>query len=713
MDYAPSLKIGAAISRFRAEATVTQNVLSDQSGVDQSRISRIEKGEVTAAAEIDRVLETLSRLGAAQASDFHQFVRREWHHLQPPSYWNPQRACLEIAEETLGKIQAFLADEERPWPLRRQIEKHQASLLRASTYLNKLSHNIAFIGDMGVGKSTAISFIFDLLIPPGLADKNINRPILETGGGGTTICEVHIKGGPEFGLSLLPMSDAEMSALVSDFCAAKWNVYMAQKPTAGESIGISREAERAIRNMAGLGRKRETVDGKVITHDPVSDLAKASTSEEEFRTRIIGLMGLNERTRRELWYDSATRQNPMEWVTETFKAVNNGRISDAPLPKSIDLLIPEFGRSFGELDITVVDTKGVDDVAVREDLDQRLKDSRTTVVFCSRFNDAPGTSTRVLLQHMRQTFSERLDTGKVSVLALPRSEEARAMKDDHGELALSDAEGYEFKRAQVEGELAADDLSGVPLIFFNVEADDPESVREQLFAQLNRMRQSIEHRLFDLCAAAQDIIENHEAEALNSAIEEVANRLSTFLAGNRELGAREKLAYAEAISTIKDVRYASTLWASTRRNGDYTGLNVLHLIGVGAARDARKRCDGWFRSLDAFLKSLKADTGLALAAKSIDQIAASANNSKRAFLDAVQRSGMEVYREPLSQSPVWAKCASEWGQGPGFKGRVLNHLESWFDKESEPKDTLEKLVSGLWERTVIAPLTQLTEGYTT
>jgi hypothetical protein len=55
------------------------------------------------------------------------------------------------------------------------------------------------------------------------------------------------------------------------------------------------------------------------------------------------------------------------------------------------------------------------------------------------------------------------------------------------------------------------------------------------------MRKVAESRLFDLCAAAQDIIENHEAEALNAAIEEVANRLETFLAGNRRLGTREKL----------------------------------------------------------------------------------------------------------------------------------------------------------------------------
>ena len=708
-DYTHAVSAGTVIARLRSEANITQSALADKSGLDQSRISRIEKGEVISSTDIDRVLDALDALGVMNAKSFKEYATRDWKHIEPPSFWNPERACLEIAEESLDEIAAFLDDEDRPWPLRRQIEKHQESLLRAARFLGRVNYNMAFIGDMGVGKSTAISFIFDLLVPPSMEDKLINRPVLETGGGGTTICEVHIKAGPEFGISLLPMSDGELRELVADFCAAKWASHAGEQREAVDGVRISREADRAIRNMSGLGRKRETVEGKTVYHDPVNELAMSSRSEEEFRTRILGFMGLEDRTRRELWYDSSTRKHPMEWVTETFKAVNNGRLKDVPLPKSIDLLIPNFGQSFGELEITVIDTKGVDDVAVREDLDQRLKDPRTAVVFCSRFNDAPGTCARVLLQHMRQTFAERLDTGKVSILALPRAVEARTMKDDVGELALTDDEGYEFKRMQVSAELSSEDLAGVPMFFYNVESDNSDAVRTALFGQFNRIRKAVENRLFDLCAAAQDIINNHETQALNAAIEEVANRLNTFLKGNRRLGARERLPHVEAISTVNGVRYASTLWASTRRNGEYSGLNILHLVGVGTARDARLRSEGWFNGLDAFLKSLKADEDLALAARSIDQIVASGDASKRAFLEAVQRGGVEVYRGPLSQSSVWASCSSEWGRGPGFKLRVADHLEKWFTKKADLKETLEDMVNGLWEQSVIAPMLRLVE----
>lgn len=701
--------IGAAIARLRAEANVTQAKLKEKTGLDQSRISRIENGEVVAASDIECVLDALASLGVEGAADFKAFAKREWKHIEPPSFWNPQRACLEIAEETLGNIEIFLQDRDRPWPLRRQMEKHREALLRAANYLNRLNHNLAFLGDIGVGKSTAISFIFDLLLSASMAARILDRPVLETGGGGTTICEVHITAGPQFGISLVPMSDGEVRDLVGDFCAARWTAHRAEKRGGDETVAVSREVDRALRNMSGLVRRRETVNRNVVYHDPVEDLARSSGTLEEFRTRVLGLMMMEDRTRRELWYDAATRKHPMEWIAETFKAVNNGRVKDVLIPKSIDLLIPKFGRSLGELQITVIDTKGVSDVAVREDLDQRLRDPRTSIVFCSHFNDAPGTSTRVLLQHMRQTFSEKADTGKVSLLALPQGDEARAMKDDLGEPAHTDAEGYEFKRAQVVAELAADDLSGVPMIFFNAEVDDGKNVGSQLVGEIFRMRKGVEERLLDLCGAAEQIIENFETEALNAAIEEVASRLSTFLKGNRQLGARERLAYFEALSTVRGVRYASTLWASTRRNGEYHGLNILHLIGVGAARDARQRSEAWFAGLDAFVRTLQADDGLSLASKSIDQIAVSAAASRKSFLEAAQRGGVEVYREALSQAPIWAACVAEWGQGPGFKLRVARHLERWFEQHSDEKDTLEDVVYGLWEKTVIAPMLRLAE----
>jgi len=281
------------------------------------------------------------------------------------------------------------------------------------------------------------------------------------------------------------------------------------------------------------------------------------------------------------------------------------------------------------------------------------------------------------------------------------------MKDDVGELANDDEEGYDFKRMQVENELAADELAGVPMVFFNVHSDDPEKVRSSLFGQLHRMRSTVETRLFDLCAAADEVMKNHEAQALTAAMEEVAERLHSFLQTHADIQARERHAYKEALSTIHGVRYAATLWAATRRNGEYSGLNLVHNIGVGAAKDARQRSERWFSSLNDYLAVLKGDDGLQLASKTIDQMGRSALASRTAYLEAVQRAGMEVYREPLSHAAVWAKCAGHWGQGPGFKGRVIADLEAWFEQQSDLKDKLEEITNTLWDHLVIAPMRRL------
>lgn len=705
-------RTASAVARLRAGLGATQSEVAKQAAVDQSRLSRMEKGEAVSPEEVGRVFDALAVLGSEDAEGFKRFMEREWRFIEPPSYWNPERASLEIAEETLEKIEDFLGDEEQPWPLRRQLERRKGDLLRAAGYLTKLKHNVAFVGDIGVGKSTAISFVFDLLVPVKAEDKNIKRPVLETGAGGTTICEVHIKSGPEFGVSVLPMEDSDLTDLVSDFCAAKWATMHRKEGESSETPQVSREVERAIRNMSGLVRRRTTVDAKPSYHDPVQDLIRDCQGEDDFRARVLGAMNLPERTNTEIWYESGTRKHPSEWMREVFRAVNNGRMADVPLPKSIGLIVPDFGKSFGEFEITVVDTKGVDDVAVREDLDLRLKDQRTSVVLCSRFNDAPGTSAKALLQHMKQTFSERFDTGKVSILSLPRSGEAREMKDDMGDQALSDEEGYEFKRMQVAAELNAEEMAGVSVLFFNVESDDAATVRAELFRQLSRMRDTVSERLFGLCDAATEIIENHEKHAVTAAIEEVARRLNTFLRGNGKLGGRERHAYEEALSTVRGVRYASTLWAATRRSGEYSGLNIVHQVGVGAAKDARLRSRDWFVLIEGHVNELKADEELTMASHSIDQIGAVAEASKRAFLEGAQRIATEIYREPLTQDPVWTKCASEWGRGPGFTRRVAQNLQEWFD-DTRPdlKEALDERLSALWDRAVIAPLMQLTEEH--
>ncbi len=108
------------------------------------------------------------------------------------------------------------------------------------------------------------------------------------------------------------------------------------------------------------------------------------------------------------------------------------------------------------------------------------------------------------------------------------------------------------------------------------------------------------------------------------------------------------------------------------------------------------------------MAALEADEGLELAGKAINQIRESATQCKSEFIELARNVGIETYSTPLSKARVWDDCASEWGQGLGFKNRVVAHLEKWFNENEELKQALEKSVVNYFERSVIASLRQLT-----
>lgn len=705
MNNVPLTETSKVVFELRKKLGITQSKLASQASIDQSRLSRLERCEQISADEIDAVLESLIKLGSPEAAQFIDFSKKQWYAVQPPSFWNPERAALEITDETIEQIDGFLGDDEQAFLLKRQIQQRRTDLVRASNYLSQLKHNIAFIGDIGVGKSTAISFIFDLLVPPKPNEPRSNQPVLETGAGGTTICEVHIKNGPEFGITIQPMDYNDLISLVSDFCSGKWTKNREENTNNAEIPGVSQEVERAIRNMSGFRRTRKKgADGKAVSHDELLNLIKECDGEDQFRTQIIHNMELPNRTTTEMWYKAGTSETAQKWLRETFKHINNGRIKDVPLPKSITLMLPDFDAEFGDFEITVIDTKGVNDVAVREDLDLHLKDPRTSIVLCSRFNDAPGTSSKALLQHMVDTVGAPLDSGKVSVLVLPRTGEAKEMKDDMGNRAYDDEDGYEMKFERVSGELASGGLSDVPMVFYNIDTDSAQNTRDKIFKQLSKMRCAISERLFDLCAASTEIMENQEKHEATLALQEVARQLNNFLRAGGQLGSREKHAYEETLRTVRSVRYASTLWAATRRNGIYSGLNFIHQIGIGSAKDARLRSETWFTKLDGFLNTLQEDENLVHAKHSITQISVVAKSARLKFIEQAQRAAMEIYRPHLTNAAVWSECESEWGRGPGFTDRVIRHLQSWFEKEATLKEKLDNRLNVLWEKIVISPL---------
>ena len=184
-------------------------------------------------------------------------------------------------------------------------------------------------------------------------------PVLETGGGGVTVCEVSLKAGPEYGVIVTPRTTEEIRADVADFADQLRRGMDESDAGAGDGDtlhSVPREIERAIRNMSGLRvRRRKDENGKPVRTDPAKDLAAQLPSSRDLVVEILSLMELPRRDRREIWFEPTSSKRPLEWLRETFEQINNGRHAEFSLPRRVDLIVPELMDS-GELTIDIVDT---------------------------------------------------------------------------------------------------------------------------------------------------------------------------------------------------------------------------------------------------------------------------------------------------------------------------------------------------------------------
>jgi len=90
-------------------------------------------------------------------------------------------------------------------------------------------------------------------------------------------------------------------------------------------------------------------------------------------------------------------------------------------------------NSSSVFDIGFIDTRGVDETAIRPDLKARLDDERVLIVLCSLFKGAPDHAMKTFIEHVAATGSVGDFADRLALLILPRPTEAIEMKDDAGE----------------------------------------------------------------------------------------------------------------------------------------------------------------------------------------------------------------------------------------------------------------------------------------
>lgn len=701
--------VGRYLAEVRDEAGMTQANLASRVTLSTATLSRIESGEKTATEE--EVATILKAIGTPKAKGLTEYLKQEWDQIERPAFDHPDRTTLWEANQMLRKLDKLRNDPDVKGVFIRQMDLYEKEIRRLCQFLRSRNHQVAFIGGIGVGKSTAICKLVSLLKT--VEDKLDRQIVLETGAGGITLCEVHITQGPKYGIRIVPRSEDSIRKDVEDFADYLFRVARPECATDkaadaedGDPLGISKEVVRAIRNMAGLTEKRKEENGRRIRIDPAKDLAQQYENAQELSIQILTRMDLLRRNRRDAWYPDDCPHPPTHWLQQVFSELNNGRNPEFTLPQKIEVVVPYPVFESRDLPLRLIDTKGIDQTAERQDLECHLDDPRTLVVLCSRFNDAPEVAIQSLLNRAQDAGVRDISL-KTVLMVLPRPEEALAVKHDDGTRVEDEIEGYELKGDQVKLRLTQKGLSDLGIEFFNARDESAEPLRDRLVAKIMQQRQSYAAQLSQLSHAVERLIENRKNEEVKAVFEHVSSDLSSWIDNNRNLVMSEDGVQEPLISAIDATRYASTVRAAVSRSGDWPNLDYYHHLAFGVRKLAVDQIGAKLNEFRVIVENLLGNDELSEAKEFLERVLSSVDAAVDEAFKRVQTGGRETFKQRLEQDfEFWKDCESRWGQGTVNGVRYRDSISDKTDKRfqsnyEEAHRRVRKLVEDEWDKIVV------------
>lgn len=696
--------IGKRIAGLRDEAGLKQNELARKLTWSAAVLSRVENGDRPLAPE--ELQTVLDGIGTADALKLREILERQWQMIPEPTLGDPDADLLWEAEQTAQQVHALAERPDVKQFYERRLVRYQEELLAKAASVADTRYRAAFIGTIAVGKSTAICRAEGLEIP---GSKGMPKAVLETGAGGITICEVHVRRGPGYGLIVEPCTEDEVRRHVADFANFLVNPPQASRSETddgegGASPGISREVERALRNMTGLRRRRseKRSDGTVIPAvDDARELAARLTDAKSLSVEILSRMELHKRDRRDIWHDDATGKPPLDWLQEIFERVNNGRSEEFTLPRRIELVVPIAILDDESVSVTLIDTQGIDDIAERGDLEVHFDDTHTVVVLCTVFNEAPATAVRQLLTRAREGGVRTLDS-HAAILALPRPGEALAVKDN-GFPVQSAEEGYEVKGEEVQLKLQPMGLDHLPVLFFNAAEDAPEQLRNFIRARITAVQEWQRNGLREIIAGAKSMLENYEKDQAREAMAAAARRLTIWLDNNEAIPAKTKRHVHDSLVAAVGAAHPRTVYAAIVRDGDWWNLNYAHQLSHGARRIAAGIAEPKLQKFKEIAENLLQDDQFSDAHDLIHQTVRTMEAGFDALVRKAQLVGQSIHSDEMTaDADFWKTCYSEWGRGSGYRDRINNHNQSWFEENNEggADARVMQLVTDSWHEAV-------------
>ena len=685
----------------REEAGLNQAQLATVLQIDKSIVSRLEKTEI---ADLKMAERYLSAVNTDLAQQVLQYYNQHWKFIERPQFIHPEREILWAAEQSLLLLDNFENTPQFDSILQEPLSKLRKRIIIETDFIRHMEHSIAFIGKIGVGKTTALSFITNLtMIVKSGKDAGKIKSVFPTGSGRTTVCEVAIKIAPAFGIAVDNLSEGEIRQIVS--------VLVDSLKT--KKGGLPTELERVIRNMADLLPRspkspKDSIE-KIKPIDPIKEMMDTEEDVDQVVAEIISRMKLDTRTDAQMILSESAEDN-LDWLATNIAKINFGQHPGFSVPKRITVLLPLKALRDTPYLLSVIDTKGVDGTTQRPDLRNQIDDHRTITVLCAKFSDAPGDIPVSIMRDVIESGSDALEAGRLCLLVLPQNDEALKVVDDMGDTPDTDEEGYAIRETHIEQQFATEELPSIPIKFYNAEKDKPEDAWMALTSMIGDLRSRKVSRINRLIDAADnlvtnsDVAKNHQARCdIASTMEQTANRF-------QKLPTRIRPTHNNLITQIKKIHPSSIAASANRkRRGKWDNCPVNYFLEVGVQNDANLRTRESFIRIDEQLEGLKTKYIQLLDVKQfIESLQDDINESKQKFLTRAALAGQTSFAPHLEEATqLWIDCENKYGGGDGYRNFICDIFLEHFEQDSkaiEVNSRIEAALMKIWNDLVINPL---------
>lgn len=685
------------LRHVREAAGVRQSALAKSLNTNATFVSRLER---EAVADPEFAHRYLSEIGTDLAHEVIAYYDRDWSKVDPPSFLHPDREQIWNIELALNELEAFEAGPQNSPILRPWIASLRDDLSPVLRYLERLDHTIAWVGDIGVGKTTALAYATRLVQPDGRELK----PIFPVGSGRITVAETKIKAANVFGVAVEALEAEEIRSLLADLVNSYAN--------GGRGGGVSAEMTRVLRNMSGFRPRRQPKGPDDFeTVDPIVEALQAGEHPDMLADRMLAAMNLP--ARRETSVAHTSEAEGMSWLAKTVAAINNGTDERFSVPRRITVLVPSAAlRAGGE--VTVVDTKGIEGTTQRRDLRDYQDDARTLMVLCTKFPDAPGATPERLLRDQMEQGASTAERRRVCLLVLPRGDEPLHVMES-SEPPSSHAEGRAIRRDQISATLAGQGLPDIPILFFDAHRETADAIWEQLRQRIRDMRNFHVARLERTTHAIAELIGNVDIVKARNARTEIERRIHA-LTDRRvpAIATSRRPAHLNLVEQL-DIGHQSSVAAAVARRGAWSNFPIQHILGVGVRQDANLRTADNVGRIKHEIESLQDEFGeIPAVGEILASLMERVEEWRQDFLNAALEIGRDAYANVLEgETELWTRSRARYGtHEPGYKKDLARMWSAYFESSApeEARQSVEDRLADAWTKMIIEPLIEATRA---